>query len=111
MESSNLEELLSDNKFQFKQGAFEYLKKHSKAYKIALSGIMAFPEMYSVLLAEKVLHIIPSYEYQFAYVQHATATLPVIYAVAVIGTYLDLELVKAVYLKFGKRIKDYFKNV
>ncbi|MGC8533190.1 MAG: hypothetical protein ACP5MV_00985 [Candidatus Parvarchaeum sp.] len=72
---------------------------------------MAFPEMYSVLSAERTLHIIPSYEYQFAYVQHAAAILPVIYGVAVIGVYLDLELARVAYLKFGKKIKYYFKNI
>ncbi len=111
VESSNLEELLSDNKSQLKQKAFNYLKKHPKTYKLLLSGIMAFPEMYSGLLTEKELNIIPSYEYHFAYVQHAAATLPVIYAVAVIGTYLDIELARVVYSKFGKKIKEYFKKI
>ncbi len=110
MESSNLEELLPENKSQLKQKAFNYLKKHPKTYKLLLSGIMAFPEMYSGLLTEKEFNIIPGYEYHFAYVEHAAATLPVIYAVAVLGTYLDIELARVAYSKFGKKIKNSLKR-
>ncbi|MCL4372735.1 hypothetical protein M1384_01575 [Candidatus Parvarchaeota archaeon] len=107
MGPSNLEGLLSNDKVQIKDKFFGYIKKHPKAYKLAVLGIAAFPEAYSVLLAEKGLNIIPSYEYQFAYVQHAAITLPITYGVAVIGTYIDFKLFSMAALKLYK----YFNNL
>ena len=105
MEQSNLEGLLSNNKSQIKGKVFSYLKKHPRVYNLAVSSIAAFPEMYSVLSAEKWLNIIPRYEYQFAYVQHAAITLPIIYAVAVVGTYLDIELFSRIASKAYKKAR------
>jgi hypothetical protein len=112
MESSNLEELLSEgNKVKIKDKALGYIKKHPRAYKLAIAGVAAFPEMYSVLSAEKGLNIIPSYEYQFAYVQHAAATLPIIYAVAVLGTYIDIELFSRIASRAYKKVKNYINSL
>lgn len=110
MQSSTLEELLSEDKAGLPHKAFEYLKKHTRAYKLALASVVAFPEMYSVLLTEKELNIIPSYEYQLVYVQHAAVTMPVIYAVAVLGTYIDIELFSKIASKSYKKIKGYLNK-
>ena len=111
MAADNLEHLLSEDKRKIKQKVFNYIRKHPRMYNLAVSSIAAFPEMYAVLSAEKKLNIIPIHEYQFAYMQHAAVTLPIVYAVAVIGTYIDFKLFSMAALKLYKHFNGQHKSL
>lgn len=81
-------------------------KVYNKLYKLGFAIGLSSPEVYSTLSLEKYLHIIPIYEYNFAYVTHAALTLPILYSVAILGTYVDITLFLSTFL----RIHRYFKN-
>jgi hypothetical protein len=80
--------------------------KHKTLYKLGISAAVAFPELYFVLTAEKQLGLIPSYEYNLAYVQHAMLTIPILYAVAIAGSYIDVSLFSSA----ASRLYRYLRN-
>jgi hypothetical protein len=107
---TSLDTLLSGEGKQIKHNALGSLKKHAKTYKLAISSIFAFPEMYCGLLIEKESNLIPPYEYQLAYLHYAAVTFPILYAFAVMGTYIDLELFKVTISKFYKSFINLYKK-
>ncbi len=93
MKSDNLEFILSKQKeSKSLEKAYSAVKNHEKSFKLGFSAGFALPEVFSVLAFERYSKIIPNYEYNFAYVQHAAVTLPFIYVIAVAATYLDASM-------------------
>lgn len=100
--SRNLEEMLSNKN--------DGRSKLKRKYKLGISAGLALPEVYSALSIERSFDIIPFYEYNFAYVMHATVTIPLLYLIAVFSTYLDITVSLPLASKFYSYLKDWFNT-
>ncbi len=68
------------------------VKSHKKL--IGVSAAAAIPEMYTALEIARSAGLIPTYMFDFVYIQHAAVSIPLLYPFAVGISYIDLYATK-----------------